>query len=218
MKSFAIIGLGRFGSAIATTLYDLGYEVLAVDRNEERVQAIAGKVTDAATADVVEEGALKALGIRNFDVAIVAIATDMQASILTTVLLHDNGVKYVVARAQSDLHAKILEKVGADKVIFPERDMAVRVAYNLTVANALDYFELSPNISMVELTVPPDWVGKTLVQLDLRTKYGINVIASKLPLEADMNIALSVDEPLRRDEVLVVVGSKRAINAINKKK
>ncbi|EAX48189.1 TrkA-N domain protein [Thermosinus carboxydivorans Nor1] len=159
-KSFAVIGLGRFGTSVARTLSRLGYEVLAIDTEEERVQQVADEVTHTYIADTTDENSLKALGIRNFDVVVVAIGEDIQANVLTTLLLKDLGVKYIVAKARNELHGKMLAKIGADRVVYPERDMGQRVAHNLVSTNVLDYIELSPDLSLIEPALPAAWWAK----------------------------------------------------------
>lgn len=216
MKSFAIIGMGRFGSALATSLYELGHDVLAVDKNEELIQAISGRVTHAVSADANDEDILKSLGIRNFDAVIVAIASDMQSSILITVLLREIGVKHIVAKAQSEIHAKILEKVGADKIVFPEKDTAVRFAHSITISNMLNYIGISPQFSIVEMLVPEKWAGKSLAELQLRFKYGINVIAIKPDESNKINTAPQADTVLLEGQILVVSCTEEAITLINK--
>lgn len=162
MKQFAVIGCGRFGSSVAKTLYKLGNDVLAIDRDGEIIQDISDSVTHAAEADVMDENVLKDLGIRNFDVVIVSIGSDLEASIMATLVAKELGVKTVVAKAQNELHAKVLYKIGADKVIFPERDMGVRVAHNLVSTNILDFIELSPDYSIVEINAISEWENKAL--------------------------------------------------------
>ena len=175
-RQFVVIGLGAFGSSVAATLYQLGQEVLAIDTSEERVQEMAPLVTHAVQADATDEQAMKALGIRNFDVAVVAIG-DIEASILATSLVKGLGVQYVVARAMSELHARVLERVGADRVVHPERDMGVRMAHILLSGNLIDYVELMPGYSIVEVVAREPFVGKTLRELELRARYGINILA-----------------------------------------
>lgn len=175
-RQFVVIGLGAFGSSVAATLYQLGQEVLAIDTSEERVQEMAPLVTHAVQADATDEQAMKALGIRNFDVAVVAIG-DIEASILATSLVKGCGVRYVVARAMSDLHARVLERVGADRIVHPERDMGVRMAHILLSGNLIDYVELMPGYSIVEVVAREPFVGKSLRDLELRAKYGINILA-----------------------------------------
>ena len=161
-KQFAVIGLGRFGASVARTLYTLGYDVLGIDSNEENTQTLADNLTHVVTADATDENTLKALGIRNFDVVIVGIGGDIQSSILTTIILKELGIKYLVAKAQNELHGKVLNKIGADRVVFPERDMGIRVAHNLISPKVLDFVEFSPDFNIVELAVIPMWYNKSL--------------------------------------------------------
>ncbi len=178
-KQFAVIGLGRFGSSVAKTLSLLGYEVLAIDSSEHEVQSIVNDVTHAVQVDALDEDALKALGIRNFDVVIVAIGEDVQANILVTVILKEMGVKKIIAKAKNNMHGKVLEKIGADLVVYPEKDMGIRVAYHLVSPNILDFIELSPEYSIIEIAAPSEFLGKSLGQLNLRAQYGMSVIAIK---------------------------------------
>ncbi len=175
-KSFVVIGLGRFGSSLARTLYEMGYETLAVDSGEMPVQEIADFVTYAVQADCTDIQALRSLGIRNMDVCVIGVG-DLQTSILATVLVKELGVPYVVAKASSEMHGKVLDKVGADRVVYPERDMGYRMAHNLVSGSIVDYIELVPGYSIVEVEIHADYVGRTLRQVDLRAKYGINVMA-----------------------------------------
>ncbi len=203
-KQFAVIGLGRFGSSLAGYLSKMGYEVLAVDESEERVQAVANTVTHAVSANSTDEEAMRALGIRNFDVVVVAIGQDIQSSILTTLILKDLGVPSIIVKAQNELHGKVLHKIGADKVVFPERDMGLRVAHQLISPNILEHIELSPEYSIVEMKAPSVMVGQNLKQLDIRVKYNCNVLAVKR--DGQMNITPRADEPIEAQDVLVIVG------------
>ncbi|MDQ0901801.1 MULTISPECIES: TrkA family potassium uptake protein [unclassified Paenibacillus] len=203
-KQFAIIGMGRFGSSVAKTLSQLGFEVLAIDHREETVQEVSAFVTHAVQADSTDEEALRALGIRNFDVVVVAIGEDIQASILTTLILKEMGIPTTVVKAVNDLHGKVLKKIGADKVVYPERDMGQRVAHHLISSNIIDYIELSADYSIVEIKVSPQIIGKSLRQLDIRAKYGCNVIAIKQ--NEQLVIPPSGEEPLKQDDILVIVG------------
>ncbi len=214
MKQYAVVGLGRFGSSIATTLYSMGHDVLVIDKDEEKIQTISDFVTHAIQADATDETILKAVGIRNFDVVAVTIGSDIQASILVTLLCKEQGVDYVVTKAQNELHAKVLYKVGADKVILPEHDMGLRVAHNLVSSNVLDYIELDPNYGVVEIEVIPKWIGRTLKQLDLRVKYGVNVMAIKHG--EDINISPGGDDMIDRGDILVVIGENEDIARIEK--
>jgi trk system potassium uptake protein TrkA len=202
---FAVIGLGRFGSSVARTLFEMDYEVMGIDEDEEKVNENIHNVTHAIVADSTDETALREIGIRNFDVVVVAIGVDIQASILTTLLLKELGVKKIVAKAQNERHGQVLYKVGADRVVFPERDMGIRVAHNLISANVLDFIELAEDYSVAEVVVSSKMVGKTLRQLDVRAKYGVNVIAIKSGEE--FNIAPRPDDVIKQNDVLVVIGN-----------
>lgn len=203
-KQFAVIGIGRFGSSVAKSLHAFGFEVLAVDSNEQRVQEISSYVTQAVQADSTDEEALRALGIDRFDVVVVAIGTDIQASILTSLILKDLGIPKLIVKAQNDLQGKVLGKIGADKVIFPERDMGNRVAHHLISPNVVEYIDLSDGYSIVEITATPQMIGKSLKQLDIRAKYRCNVMAVKTG--TTMNITPLADDLIRVTDTLVVVG------------
>lgn len=215
MKSFAVIGCGRFGSSVATTLYHMGHEVMAVDSNEELVQSIAEDVTHAVVVDVMDEIAVGELGLSNFDIVIVSIGSNVEASIMATIMAKEHGVKRVVAKATSDFQGKILAKVGADKVIYPERDMGVRLAHNLVSTNIIEFIELSPDYGMIEINPPKEWINKTLTELDLHSKHGINVIAVRSGEK--ININPERNYLLERDDMLVIVASTLAINKLEKK-
>ncbi|MFC4776094.1 potassium channel family protein [Paenibacillus sp. GCM10023252] len=203
-KQYAVIGMGRFGISVANSLTDMGFEVLAIDANEQRIQEVASKVTHAVSADSTDEEALRALGVRNFDVVVVAIGQDIQASILTTLILKDMGVPTLIVKAQNELHGKVLTKIGADKVIFPERDMGLRVAHHLISPNILDYIEISDDYSIIEIKAPDRMIGKNLKELDIRAKYKCNVMAIKSGTA--MNIAPYAEDLIREGDVLVIVG------------
>jgi len=206
-KQFAVIGMGRFGSSVAKTLYNLGFEVLAIDSDEHRIQEVSNMVTHVVQADSTDEEALRTLGLRNFDVVIVAIGQDIQSSILTTIIVKEIGVPKVVVKAQNELHGKVLKKVGADKVIYPERDMGQRVAHHLISSNIIDYIELSEDYSIAEIEAARQMVGLNLRQLDIRAKYGCNVMAIKTGDK--MNISPYADDVIQEHDVLVVVGRNK---------
>lgn len=213
-QKYAVIGMGRFGSSVAKTLHSMGHEVLAIDTNEQRIQDAVHMVTHAVTADCTDEAALRALGIQNFDVVIVAIGQDIQSSILTTLILKEIGVSMLIAKAQNDLHGKVIKKIGADKVIFPERDMGQRVAHHLMSPNIIDYIEISEDYSIIEMVANQLQIGKSLRQLDIRAKYGCNVMAIKR--SGKMNITPNPDDLLKKDDVLVVVGSNKELRNYEK--
>ena len=215
MKNYVVIGCGRFGSSVAKTLYSLGHEVLAIDKNEEKVQNIAEQVTHAVEADCTDENVLKSLGIRNFDVAVISIGSDIQSSIMATLICKELGVQYVLCKAQNELQAKVLYKIGADRVVFPERDMGIRVAHNLVSQNVLEYIELDPHYSIAEIVAPSKWIGKTIGQLDLRANYGITVMAVKQGI--NINISPEADDVLKAGDILVVIGKNEQINKVEER-
>jgi len=201
-NSYAVIGMGRFGSAVAKELSSCGADVLAIDSNEERVRAIAEFVTCAVKADVTDAESVTALGLGNMDAVVVAVTRSMDASILATITAKENGAPYVIAKALDEMHAKILTKVGADKVIIPEKESGRRIARNLMNGNFLDFFELSDRISMVEVTVQKEWVGQNLRELDFRRKYHVNVIAYEAEGE-ELIVNIPPDMPLAKGSIWI---------------
>lgn len=214
-RQFVVIGLGRFGSSIAKTLYSLGNDVLAIDLDEETVQNISESVTHSVQADATDENSLRTLGISNFDVAVITIGSNVQASIMAALLVKEFGVKHTIAKANNELHAKVLKKIGVDRVIFPERDMGVRVAHNLVSANILDYIELSSDYSVAEIVSPEEWHGSTLKSLNMRSKYGINVMALKRNNE--VNISPSADDIIQPGDIIVAIGGIEELNELENK-
>jgi len=213
-KSFAILGLGKFGQSVAETLHNMGHYVLVVDNCEESINHISANITHAILGDVTDEALIKSLDLKNFDAAIVAIGDNIQSSILSTLLLKEAGVKYILAKAQNELHATVLKKIGANKVILPEKDIGIRVAYSLVTPNVLDLIELSPEYSIVEMTVPENWAGKSLKDSKIRNKYGINIIAVKNG--NSLIVAPSADYVIKNDDTLVIIGSNSDISKIGK--
>jgi len=193
-------------------LVELGHEVLGVDNDEERVNDLKDEITQAVQADITEERVLKELGVKNFDAAIVSIATDLEASILVTMMLKEMGLKYIIAKAQNNLHAKILKKIGVDKVVFPERDMGARIARRLITPNIKDYVELEPNYNIMEIKALPEFVDKSLSELDLRNKYGINVLAIKR--NNGFNISPQAKDVIKKDDLLIVIGETKIITEL----
>ncbi|KXS48139.1 MAG: trk system potassium uptake protein TrkA [Halanaerobium sp. T82-1] len=179
MKQFVVVGLGRFGASVAATLAENGHDVLAIDRDPEKVQAISGDVTHAVEVDATDEEALKTLGVRNFDVAVVSIGDNVSANILCTLILKELNLPYVIVKAPDKLHGKVLSKVGADRIVYPERDMGVRIAQNLISSNVLDYIEFAPEYGVIEILASDNMVGRTLKELELRASFDVNVMAIK---------------------------------------
>lgn len=205
-KQFIVVGLGRFGISVAETLSSLGHDVLAIDKDEDVIQDIADKVTHAVQMDATDEYALRTLGVRNFDVAVVTIGSNIQASIMITLLLKEAGVEYIICKGQSDLHKKVLLKIGADRVVLPEKDMGVRVAHNLVSSNLLDLIELSEDYQIIEMNAPAEWIGKTLRSLDVRAAYGITILAIR-DRQDGINISPTADVVIPRGAVIIAVGS-----------
>jgi trk system potassium uptake protein TrkA len=208
---YVVIGLGRFGTSVAQTLYQMGCEVLAIDTDEEKVQAVANIVTHAVQADATDENAMRALGLRNFDVAIISIG-DIQASILTTLVLKEMGIKRLVAKALSELHGRVLEKIGADKVIYPERDMGMRVAHNLVSGSILDYMELAPGYSIIEVAAQGEFTGRTLKDLDLRARYGVSIMAIKRGKQ--VIVAPGADDYIQYGDTLIAIGKDEMLELL----
>ncbi|MNM23449.1 Ktr system potassium uptake protein A [compost metagenome] len=211
-QQFVVIGLGRFGSSLALELMEMGYEVLGIDHNEERVEELNDRLTHAVMADATDESVMRSLGVRNLDCGIVAIGDDMERSILTAILLKELGVKMVVAKAISILHGRALERLGVDRVIFPERDMGVRVAHQLVTPHLLDYIELSKDYRIVELTVPSCMDGKSLAAINTRGKYGCSIIALNRKGEAGVIVAPTAHDYLYAGDIMVVIGSNESID------
>lgn len=212
MKQYIVIGCGRFGASLATKMHYLGNEVMIVDKNEDAIQSIADEVTHAAILDVTDENALKTIGLGNFDVAIIAISSDIRASIMATIMAKEMGVSQIVCKAKDELQAKVLYKIGADKVVFPERDMGIRVAYNLVSENILDQINLDPEYSIMEIVTPKKWCNKTIIELDLRAEYEVNILAIKT--DKGLNIMPSPNYEMQQGDILVIVGRNDNIGKI----
>ena len=216
MRTYVVIGLGRFGTAVATELCRLGHEVLAIDESEDRVQSISSQVTHAVAGDARDPGVLRALGVRNYNCAIVAVADDVGNSALITMNLKELGVRQVIAKAQSHVHQKVLQKIGADKVVFPEHEMGMKLAQNLSSSNILNFIELSDDFGIVELAVPKAWVGQSLRGLDVRAKYRVNIIAIRRGGdEHDLEVAPGADYVLAAGDVVVTLGRNEDIDRLH---
>lgn len=213
MKQIAVLGLSRFGISVAKSLEKLDVEVMGVDVNPEKVADVAREVTHVVQADVLDDDALNALGLRNFDAVVLSIK-NVEVSCLATINIKDRGVRYIVAQAISDAHAEILKRIGADRVIIPEKDMGARLARNLGSENIIDYMELSEEYSIMEINAPVEWTGKTLLENDLRNKYGINVLA----VRASHGVLVSpqADSVIRPDDLLVIMGTNQDLGKISR--
>ena len=211
-KQYLVIGCGRFGSSVAKKMCQLGNEVMVIDKDEDSINNIAELVTHTAIVDVTEERDLKSIGLGNFDVVIVAISSDIRASIMATVMAKEMGVPKVVCKAKDELQAKVLYKIGADKVVFPERDMGIRLAYNLASENILDQINLDPEYSIMEIVTPTNWVGKTIIELNLRAKYDITVLAVKTT--SGLKVMPSPNYKMQEKNILIIIGNTDKISDI----
>jgi len=213
-RQFAVIGLGRFGRAVCMTLHQLGYEVLGIDSDERRVANILTEqlAAHAIQLDSTEPGALKEAGVFEFDTVIVAIGNYVQESIITTLNLKEGGVTHVVAKASSEVHGKLLKRVGADHVVYPEHEMGCELARSLTRPGILERFELDPNSSIVEVVIPAEFDGKTIMDLDLRRRYGLNLLA--VCKEGDFEINPSPVLRLQKGWLMVVIGTNKGIDQL----
>ena len=214
MKSYIVIGLGRFGSSIARQLCQLGAEVLAVDTHEENVQRIANDVTHAVVADARDKDVLRALGVREVDCAIVSIGNNLASSVLSVMNLMELGVPYVVAKAHDESHRRVLEKLGVNRVVIPEQEHAQRLGRSLFSHNVLDYIELSQDYGILEVPAPKNWVGKSLKELNVRAKMGVNIIAVRS--ESKVNVSPSADYRIQEGDLMVVLGDNLALEAVQK--
>lgn len=212
MKSYVVIGLGRFGSAMARQLCKLGAEVLALDSRSDLVQQVANDVTHAVVGDAQDKEVLKALGVRNFDAAIVAIGADLAASVLISLNLLELEVPYVVCKAHDETHRKVLEKLGVHKVVIPEQEHAQRLARSLNSHNVLDYIELSQDYGILELPAPKSWHGKSLKELNVRARLGVNIIAVRSGEET--NVSPSADYRIQAEDTIAVIGDNVALEAV----
>ncbi len=212
-KQYLVLGLGRFGESLAKSLYNMGHEVLAVDAEQDLVESIAPYVTQAVQIDATDEGALQSLGVRNFDAAIVSIGhNNLRDSILVCVLLKELGVPYLIAKATDDLHAKVLRKVGVDRVIFPERDMGIRLAKSLLTPNVLEMINLSDDYSLVEIILPVKWAGNTIQGVDVRRRFGISILAVHRGTE--FIVSPPPDTAFEPGDILLVLGKKDDIDSL----
>ena len=214
MKSYVVIGLGRFGSEVARRLFEQGCEVLAVDTHSELVQQISQDVTHAVVADARDKDVLRALGVKDFDCAVVAIGGSLGDSVLATMNVKELGVPRVVCKAHDETHRQVLRKLGADQVVIPEQEQAARLAKSLSSYNVLDYIELSDEYGIIEVPAPKSWMGKSLKELNVRAKLGVNILAIK---QNDMiNVSPAADYPIGADDILVVLGDTAALEKVQK--
>ena len=214
MKSYIVVGLGRFGQGVARQLCALGAEVLAMDIRSDLVQQVANDVTHAVVGDAQDKEVLRALGVRNFDCGIIAIGDDLAASVLAAMNLKELEVPYIVCKAHDETHRRVMEKLGVDRVVIPEQEHAQRLARSLHSHNVLDYIELSEDYGILEIPAPKTWVGKTLKDLNIRAKLGVNIIAVESGKKT--NVSPSADYLIQEGDIMVVLGDNYSLEAVQK--
>ena len=213
MKQIIVIGCGRFGTSVSKTLTKLGHDVMVIDQNHEIIKEIAEYVAHAVQMDALDEASFRTIGLRNFDVAIIAIGSDLEASIMATLIAKEAGVKTVIAKAQNEIHGRVLERIGADKVIYPERDMGTRVAYGLVTPNILDVIEFSDDYSIVEIVALEGWENRTISELNLSRQHGMSVLAIKTGEK--INIVPSFKTMIKKDDIVVILGDNSKLKKIS---
>ena len=213
-KQYVVLGMGRFGISVARTLYSLGHDVLGIDKDEEIVQGLSNELTHIVAADVLDEDIYKTLGLRNFDVAVVAVR-DLEPSVMCTLMLKECGIPFIIAKASTSLHGRMLDKIGADKVIYPERDMGIRVGHNLADSNIVDYIELVDNLSIMEIGAPKSMVGKSLSEAEMRRLYNVTVVA--LRRNGQMLVNPDPHDKIRAGDIMVILGTRESIKTLESK-
>lgn len=214
-KQYAVFGLGSFGESVAVTLQELGCEVVVVDNHMERIEDISPYVSYAVQADIEDPEVIRSLGARNLDGVVIAVADDMEASIMATLVSKEIGVPYVLAKAKNELHAKVLKKIGADSIIFPEKEIGQSVARNLVSGEFVDWISLSPDYSITEIQVPEKWIGKSLSEIDVRRTKDVNVVGVRIGEK--IQVTIDPEEPLQEEMMLIMIGSNEALEKFGEK-
>lgn len=211
-KQYAVFGLGTFGTSVALALESLGCEVLAVDRSMDKIQEISDQVSYAMKANLEDAGVMETIGARNLDGAVVALSENLEASIMATIRAKEIGIPYVIAKAKTELQGKVLKKVGADTIVYPEKEMGIKIAKAMVATNFAEWIDLSPEFSIVECKVPKKWAGKTLQELKIREKQGINAVG--MIQDGEVNITIDPAEPLPQDGIVILIGSNKALQEL----
>lgn len=216
MKSFLVIGMGRFGSSVAKELYSMGHEVLAIDISEDNINQVADRVTHSMIGDAKDISVLHAIGVKNFDGIIVAIAENLEDSILITLQLKELGAQQIICKARNEPHAKVLSLIGADRVVMPEVDMGKRLAQHVAQYNIIDFIELSPDYSIMEIPVPGGWIGRSVSELNVRNRYGVTILAIQNGGDVNINTAPTAETQFRAGDKIVAVGSNDDLQSLCK--
>ena len=216
-KQFIVIGIGRFGYSVATSLYRSGYDVLAVDKDIEKIEEISNEVTHAVALDATDEKALHELNIEDYDVAVIAIGGSIQESLLVTLLVKEAGIDEIICKGQGELHKKLLVKIGAIKVVLPEKEMGLRLANSLKFQSLFDYIEICKGSSLAEFTAPKEWINKTIGEIDIRAKYDVSLIGIKENHGLKMDVSLNADTMIRENDLLILVGRDDNLSKLQSK-
>lgn len=216
MKSFVVFGLDPFGQTIAITLEQSGHQVMVMDPDEDAVRHVADITTDAVIGDPMSEAVLRKAGVTSYDTAIISFPGQINNTVLLTILLKEMGIKQIVARACSELECKVLEKIGVDVIVFPERDMGEKLAHTLDKQNVLEYLRYSADYSIVEVKVPADWVGKTIIELNVRRRFGVNIVAINEDGSGNINISPLPDRAFLKNDIITLIGSNKTINKLSR--
>lgn len=214
MKSFVVFGLDAFGQTLAVSLEQSGHQVMVIDPDDDAVRKVADITTDAIIGDPMSESVLRKAGVTAYDTAVISFPGEINNTILLTMMLKDMGVKRVVARACSELECRVLEKIGVDRIVFPERDMGEKLAHTLDKQDVFDYLRYSEDYSIVEIKVPASWVGKTIIELNVRRKYGVNIIAINEAGKGKINISPAPDRAFLDEDVITLIGSNKTVNKL----
>jgi len=205
-KQFVVIGIGRFGFSVATSLYRAGYDVLAIDKDLEKIEEISTEVTHALALDATDEKALFSVNISDYDTAIIAIGGSIQESLLVTLLVKDAGISDIICKGQGELHGKLLRKIGARRVVLPEQEMGYRLANNLKFQSLFDYIEISRGSSIAEFTAPKEWINKTIGEIDIRAKHEVILIGIKKSPDCEMNVDINANTIIKENDLLILLG------------
>lgn len=211
-KQYGVFGLGNFGTSVALALENLGCEVLAVDKSMEKIQEISDQVSYAMKADLEDPDVMSAIGARNLDGVVIALSENLEASIMATIMAKEIGIPYVIAKAQTELQGKVLKKVGADRIVYPEKEMGLKIARGIVATNFAEWIDLSPEFSLAECKIPKSWVGKTLIELKIRERCGINVVG--IIRNGKVDISIDPGEPFPAEGVVILIGSNEALKAL----
>ncbi len=213
-KQFLVIGAGRFGISVAKTLYGAGHEVMIIDIDEEIIQRISSDVTNAAQADIASEKTMKSLNIESYDAVVLAISSDMHSSIMAAILLVELKARYIIAKAQTELHGRVLKKIGVNRIVYPEQDMGKKLAHSILAPSIVDLFELSDHYSVVEVTATEELSGKMLSELDMRARHGVSIIAIRKSDGDGVNISPRASDRIEKDDILIAIGSNKDLGVL----